>query len=133
MILLVNTSTVLLTCKILQIYFDKLKLTSHKCYDGLLNTSEASSVHYDARKMIEALLTSGVHFSVLDWRRGEGQCWAVWYLWVGGKAPDCRRGSTPVIQLHWGPKMCQAMVGTKGHVKVIETSLLPPKRLLREI
>jgi hypothetical protein len=32
----VNTSTVLLTCKILQIYFDKLKLTSHNCYDGLL-------------------------------------------------------------------------------------------------
>lgn len=51
MILPVNTSTVLLTCKILQIYFDKLKLTSHNCYDGLLNTSEASSVHCDGRKM----------------------------------------------------------------------------------
>lgn len=56
MILPVNTSTVLLTCKILQIYFDKLKLTSHNCYDGLLNTAEASSVHCDGRKMSEVLL-----------------------------------------------------------------------------
>lgn len=56
MILPVNTSTVLLTCKILQIYFDKLKLTSHNCYDGLLNTAEASSVHCDGRKTTEVLL-----------------------------------------------------------------------------
>lgn len=56
MILPVNTSTVLLTCKILQIYFDKLKLTSHNCYDGLLNSAEASWVHCDSRKMIEVLL-----------------------------------------------------------------------------
>lgn len=56
MIFPVNTSTVLLTCEILQIYFDKLKLTSHKCYDGLLNTSEASPVRYDDRDVFEALL-----------------------------------------------------------------------------
>lgn len=56
MIFPVNTSTVLLTCKILQIYFDKLKLTGHKCYDGLLNISEASPVHYDDREIFEALL-----------------------------------------------------------------------------
>lgn len=56
MIFPVNTSTVLLTCKILQIYFDKLKLTGYKCYDGLLNISEASPVHYDDREIFEALL-----------------------------------------------------------------------------
>lgn len=56
MIFPVNTSTVLLTCKILQIYFDKLKLTGHKCYDGLLNTLEASPIHYDDRGNFQALL-----------------------------------------------------------------------------
>lgn len=40
----------------LQIYFDKLKLTSHKCYDGLLNTSEASPAHHDDREIFEELL-----------------------------------------------------------------------------
>lgn len=72
MIFPVNTSTVLLTCKILQIYFDKLKLTGHKCYDGLLNISEASPVHYDDREIFEALLFQVYTFSVLGWREREG-------------------------------------------------------------
>lgn len=58
MIFPVNTSTVLLTCKILQIYFDKLKLTGHKCY-GLLNISEASPVHRDGTAMLKALASPG--------------------------------------------------------------------------
>ena len=37
----------------LQIYFDKLKLTGHKRYDGLLNTSEASPFHHDDREIFE--------------------------------------------------------------------------------
>lgn len=60
MIFPVNTSTVLLTCKILQIYFDKLKLTGHKCYDGLINISEASPVHSDGRKNFKSTAAPGV-------------------------------------------------------------------------
>lgn len=82
MILPVNTSTVLLTCKILQIYFDKLKLTSHNCYDGLLNTAEASSVHCDGRKMTEVLLPQ-VCMPVTGLGRARG------------KAPDYRRVLSP--------------------------------------
>lgn len=80
MILPVNTSTVLLTCKILQIYFDKLKLTSHNCYDGLLNAAEASSVPCDGRKRIDVLLPQvwasfpGIHFLLLGWEGRGGWC-----------------------------------------------------------
>lgn len=47
----------------LQIYFDKLKLTGHKCYDGLINTSEASPLHYDDGDISEALLLLQVYTS----------------------------------------------------------------------
>lgn len=105
MILPVNTSTVLLTCKILQIYFDKLKLTSHNCYDGLLNAAEASSVPCNGRKTIDVLLPrcappSQVYTSCYWAGKGGVFGAMVPQKRAGGKASDYRRVSTPVTQLH---------------------------------
>lgn len=79
MIFPVNTSTVLLTCKILQIYFDKLKLTGHKCYDGLLNILEASPVHCDGRDIFKALLLQVYPSWYAAGERGRECCQAGWY------------------------------------------------------
>lgn len=79
MIFPVNTSTVLLTCEILQIYFDKLKLTGHKRYDGLLNIAEASPVHRDGRAVCKALLPQ-LYTSARGWRQGEGLVSGWWGL-----------------------------------------------------
>lgn len=92
----VNTSTVLLTCKILQIYFDKLKLTSHNCYDGLLNATEASSVHCDGSKLLKYYFPrcappSQVYMSCSWAGKGGVVGTMVPQKRAGGKAPDYRR------------------------------------------
>lgn len=105
MILPVNTSTVLLTCKILQIYFDKLKLTSHNCYDGLLNAAESSSVHCDGRKLLKYYFPgrgppSQVYTSCYWAGKGGVVGAMVPHKRVGGKEPDWSRGISPATQLH---------------------------------